>query len=96
VVNSSWTRSDVELWDAHRAARNVAHHQTTPIIRHDLQGTIEQRCCWAISAPALSQLKGKPAQNGADAYGRALDGKPVFSGLQRLAGLVRGTQTKAV
>ncbi len=86
---ANWSQRHRELWNGHRAARNVAHHQRSTIITLSSDGAPGARCRWAISPSALDDLRGDAASNGADDYRRLMHGQPVLADFEELGGLLQ-------
>jgi hypothetical protein len=89
---AGWNPSEVELWSAHVAARNIAHHQSVGFVRLHGVGRPEQWLRWAIAEQALTRLeqRGKESKRQADAYRARLADRPVLAPLQTLAEKLRG------
>ena len=84
-TQDGWKAADIDLWLAHVAARNAAHHTSSSIVALH-SGTAQNRILtWEINPEAIEGLH-SGAQ--AAAYQRGLAGQPVLDGFWRVATLV--------
>jgi hypothetical protein len=82
--NTHWSPPDVELWTAHLAARNGAHHKDwTPIEWYADGSWSGER--WAPNLPAVNSKAQRAA------YAARLEGQPTVPSLHVISALVAGS-----
>lgn len=88
--SGSWSTQENELWLAHIAARNAAHHLSGELVAlhgdTDADPSSEDRLRWELSAGTLAELQNS---RGVGEFSRLLAGKPALKPLRTIAGLVR-------
>ena len=75
----AWDADTIELWHAHLAARNAAHHTSETVVVLHGDALPDDRLRWELPTSAFAT---NPSQRQIDAYAARLDGEPVLSALR--------------